>query len=108
MIRAIKSTNVSAYAWNAMGLPVPIAEYKFLADRKFRIDYCYPDRHLAIEIEGGVWSRGRHTRGAGFIGDMEKYNLLTENGWYLLRYQPNRIDFKQILRVYTYLEPVLF
>lgn len=57
----------------------------------------------AIEVEGGVFSAGRHTRGVGFTEDCEKYNWLTEHGWIVLRYTPAMIDsgaaLAQILRV---------
>jgi very-short-patch-repair endonuclease len=87
------------------GLPAPILEYKFHPTRKWRIDMAFPDVKLAVETEGGCWTGGRHTSGAGFIKDMEKYNALTEMGWHLLRYQPNtrtivKIDYEQIKRVY--------
>jgi len=98
-----KSTVIPAHAFNAYNLPAPEPEYKFCPTRRWRIDYAYPGINLAIEIEGGAYTRGRHTRGAGFIADMEKYNALTEAGWALLRYPPNRVDFEQIKRVYTML-----
>jgi hypothetical protein len=61
-------------------------EHKFHPTRKWRIDCALPERMLAIEIEGGVFTQGRHTRGKGFINDIEKYNALTTLGWHLLRY----------------------
>lgn len=69
-----------------LGLPVPIPEYQFHPDRKWRIDYAWPDRKLAVEVEGGVYCRGRHVRINGFLGDVEKYNALTMAGWALLRF----------------------
>ena len=69
---------------------LPIKEYKFHPVRKWRIDYFFetPAKKLAVEIEGGVWVKGRHTRGSGFVKDMEKYNELTRSGIFLLRFQP--------------------
>jgi very-short-patch-repair endonuclease len=69
----------------------PQKEFKFLQDRRFRFDFAWPEEKLAVEIEGGVWTGGRHTRGKGYISDMEKYNLATLNGWKLLRYTPDQI-----------------
>lgn len=85
----------------SLNIPAPKKEYKFYAERKWRIDYAFPDIKLAIEIEGGIWNNGRHNRAKGFIKDMEKYNKLTELGWRLLRYQPSNIDFDQIVKTYN-------
>ena len=71
-----------------MGLPLPETEHKFEPLRKWRFDYAWPDAKIALEVEGGVWSGGRHTRGAGFIGDMAKYNHASVLGWRVLRVQP--------------------
>ena len=93
-----KSTTIPEYLWLYQVGLVPVPEYKFYNNRRWRIDYAFPDQKLAIEIEGGVYTRGRHVRPTGFIGDIEKYNALTECGWRLLRYQPNRVDFEQVKR----------
>jgi len=98
------STKIPDYYFLHYGIPIPEREYKFLPDRKFRIDFFWQNVKLAVEIEGGAWSYGRHTRGAGFTGDMEKYNLMVEQGIYLLRYEPKRIDYEQIKRVYEQLK----
>jgi very-short-patch-repair endonuclease len=79
-------------------LPAPVLEYRFYPDRKWKIDIAYPGLKIGIEIEGGLWIYGRHNRPASMIKDMEKYNKMAEMGWYLLRYQPNKIDFQQIHR----------
>jgi very-short-patch-repair endonuclease len=68
-----------------------VKEYRFHGTRKFRFDLACIDKKLAIEIEGGIFTQGRHTRGKGYLGDMEKYNLATENGWSILRYSPMQI-----------------
>jgi hypothetical protein len=46
---------------------------------------------VALEVEGGAWSGGRHTRGAGFLGDMEKYNAAAILGWCVLRCTPQQL-----------------
>jgi len=69
-------------------LPIPEPEYRFCPERKWRFDYAFIEQKIAIECEGGVWSRGRHTRPSGFIKDMEKYNRAALLGWRVLRYTP--------------------
>jgi very-short-patch-repair endonuclease len=67
-----------------------IPEYRFHPVRKWRFDYANPMYMVAIEIEGGVFSNGRHTRGKGFVNDMEKYNTATAMGWRVLRFTPQQ------------------
>lgn len=72
-------------------LPSPETEYRFAPPRRWRFDYAWPSKRLAIEQEGAVWTRGRHTRGKGYVADMEKYNAATLLGWRVLRFTPQQI-----------------
>lgn len=80
------------------GLPTPEEEYKFLQDRRFRFDFAWPTYKVAVEVEGGAWSNGRHTRGQGYIDDCKKYNLAVMWGWSLLRYTKDGIQSGEALR----------
>lgn len=69
---------------NELGL-VLLPEYKFCEERKWRFDFVLA-RHptlkkVAFEIDGGSWSGGRHTRGAGFQRDCDKGNCAIANDW---------------------------
>lgn len=66
-------------------------EYQFHATRKWRFDYAIIEHKIAIEVEGGVWTQGRHTRPKGFLGDMDKYNAAAQNGWRVLRVTPDSL-----------------
>lgn len=85
-------------------LPLPVKEYKFCKERRWKFDYCWIKPKIAIECEGGVWSGGRHNRGSGFIKDMEKYNKAALLGWKVLRYTPEQMqneainDLKEIFK----------
>ena len=68
------------------GLPDPVREYKFCETRKWRFDFCWPGIKIAVELEGGVFSGGRHTRGVGFLADCEKYNYAAWAGWKVFRF----------------------
>ena len=76
-----------------------LREHKWHPKRKWRADFLIsaylpgklrymnsPDQSFLAEIEGGVWSRGRHTRGAGFIKDCEKYNTCAAVGLKFFRF----------------------
>ena len=62
----------------------PVREYTFHPKRKWRFDFVFLDKMLAVEIEGGV--NGRHQRIGGFTGDCHKYNAAAMLGWRVLRY----------------------
>lgn len=70
------------------GLPTPVREYRFDKTRRFRFDFAWPQRlpPVAVEIEGGSWIVGRHSRGTGFESDCVKYNLASIEGWIVLRF----------------------
>ncbi len=68
-----------------IGLPEPVREHRFHETRKWRFDLSWPDRMVAVECEGGVYSQGRHLRPGGFLGDLEKYNNATALGWAVYR-----------------------
>lgn len=72
----------------AAGLPEPVAECRFAPPRRWRFDFSWPAQKVALEVEGGVWTRGRHTRGAGYLTDMVKYNRAAILGWCVLRCTP--------------------
>jgi len=65
-------------------------EYRFSESRKWQFDFAQVENQVAIEIEGGVWTGGRHTTGSGSTGDMQKYNAAQVGGWIVLRYTPRQ------------------
>ena len=80
-----------------------VREKMLIPGRRFRFDFLFPRHWLVAEIEGGTWSGGRHTTGAGFHKDCEKYNLALEHGYRVLRFTStmvsNRTALDQVARV---------
>lgn len=75
-------------------------EYLFdlYGERRWRADFYFMTgekvgdyEHYLIEIEGAVWSAGRHNRGKGFLADMEKYNTATMQGFKVLRFSTQQV-----------------
>lgn len=61
------------------------------ADRKFRFDFANRLKMLAIEVDGAIHTAGRHSRGSGVLGDMEKGNLAAVMGWKFLRFSTEQV-----------------
>lgn len=68
-----------------------VKEYRFYKSRQWRFDYALPLYKIALEVEGGVWTQGRHVRPVGFLGDMNKYNTATLLGWRVFRTTPSKL-----------------
>lgn len=67
------------------GLPEPEREHRFHATRRWRLDFAWPEALVALEVEGGTWTGGRHTTGVGFESDCEKYGEAALAGWLVIR-----------------------
>jgi hypothetical protein len=84
------------------GLPWPECEYRF-CDRAWRFDLAWPRWKVAIEIEGGVFGRGKpcpacgrrrtgaHSSVGGLLRDIEKYNAAAALGWRVIRIVPEKL-----------------
>lgn len=78
-----------------------VLEYKFHPVRRWRNDLFIPSLNIAIELEGGAYSNGRHTRGSGFLKDMEKYNNISILGYKLLRYAHVKHSYHNVIEDLT-------
>lgn len=72
-------------------------EYKFHPKRQWRADFKIEGYPILVEIEGGVHSNGRHTRGKGFEGDCEKYNQANLLGYHVLRGSTSQVKSGMLL-----------
>jgi len=66
-------------------------EFKFHSERGWKADFHIIGKKILVEVEGGIWSGGRHTRGKGYISDMEKYNAATALGYQVYRFSTEQV-----------------
>lgn len=65
-----------------------VEEYQFLKSRKWRFDFVLKPvkTKIAIEVNGGIWIKGRHNFGKSYEKDLEKINTAQMMGWTVLQY----------------------
>jgi len=66
-------------------------EFEFHPKRKWRADFHLVGKKILVEVEGGIWTGGRHTRGKGYLGDLEKYNAATMMGFQVIRFSTDQV-----------------
>jgi len=85
-------------------LPAWVSEYRFHPVRRWRFDFAWPEKMIALEVEGGQFTHGkpirhydprrkkrattqisRHLSPMGFEGDCKKYNAAALLGWRVIR-----------------------
>lgn len=65
--------------------PDPQREVAFHPTRAWRLDFAWESAMVAVEIEGAIFTGGRHSRGAGLAEDATKYNEAVFLGWAVIR-----------------------
>ena len=76
----------------AQGFQEPVPEFQFAPPRKWRFDWCWPESKLALEVQGGIFSAGRHVRGAALVKEYEKLTEAAILGWRVLFVTTKQID----------------
>lgn len=66
------------------GLPAPVYEHRFDPVRQWRLDVAWPVYKVCLEIQGGLFTGGRHVQGAALLKEQEKLNALAGQGWRVL------------------------
>ena len=66
-------------------------EWRIHPERRFRADFWLPAHRLVVEVEGGGWVNGRHSRGSGIESDAEKSAYIAMMPARLLRVTPKQI-----------------
>jgi very-short-patch-repair endonuclease len=83
----------------ALGLPAPTLEHRFHPVRRWRFDLAWFDQRVALEVDGGIWTGGRHVRPLGYRKDVEKLNHAVLAGWRVLRAVPEQVKSGEAVRM---------
>ena len=89
--------DIFAAQLDAVGLDGYVREYQAIPGRRFRFDFCWVKERLAVEIQGGTYSRGAHARPLGIKRDYEKGNLAVKHGWRVLQFDADMVKSGQAL-----------
>lgn len=75
-----------------LGVPFE-EEFCFCPTRKWRFDFILKPvkTKIAIEINGSIWQKGKHTFGSQYIKDLEKINTAQIMGYIVLQYTPENL-----------------
>lgn len=85
----------------ASGLPEPEREVQFLPGRKFRADFCWRERKVVAEVQGGTYQHMAHSTGAGLHRDYEKLDLANLAGWRVFLFDRAMIDNGEAIEILT-------
>jgi hypothetical protein len=75
----------------AAGLPAPVPEFRFAPPRRWRFDWALVEHKVAIEVQGGLFIQGRHSRGPALLKEHEKLNEAACLGWRVMFVTPNTL-----------------
>lgn len=73
-------------------------EYRFHESRLWRLDFWFGDAKLAVEVQGGGFVQGRHSRGQGVENDCEKFSHIAMAGARLIPVTPGQIKRGEALK----------
>mgnify|MGYP000474679253 CR=1 FL=1 len=71
-------------SWDEVSIKLPFQN----SGRRFKSDFVHLEAKVSIEIQGGVYSGGKHGRGAGIKIDTQKLAIAQRNGWQVYQVIP--------------------
>ena len=74
------------------GAPEPARQYAFHPVRKWRFDFAWERLGLAVEIDGGSWIGGAHSRGNGYARDRVRDAEAILLGWTVARFTTGQVE----------------
>lgn len=89
----------SLFLWQLAKDPPLEREFRFHDQRRWRSDFAHLESRTLIEIEGGIWVRGRHHSAAGFNADLGTYLEAGLLGWRVFRLGPEQFTRENVERL---------
>jgi hypothetical protein len=87
--------------WQELDGPELQREYRFHRVRRWKADYRIGK--VLIELEGGIYTGGRHTRGDGYKKDCIKYNTATALGYTVFRLATGMVTPEHVQPIIDYI-----
>jgi hypothetical protein len=81
------------------GLPLGIGQHRFVPGRQYRFDRCWTEQMVAAEVQGGIWTGGRHARGSGIAAECVKLSIAAALGWRVLPLTDEMIESGQAVEL---------
>jgi hypothetical protein len=81
------------------GLPLGTGQHRFVTGRQYRFDRCWTEQKVAAEVQGGIWSGGRHARGSGIAAECVKLSIAAALGWRVLPLTDDMIESGQAIEL---------
>lgn len=91
MITEQVNAKIVTQYWAGQGIPNPCLEHLFCPSRRWRFDYAWPLNWVALEVQGGLFIQGRHSRGPALLKEHEKLNTAAVQGWWILYCTPQQL-----------------
>lgn len=87
-------------AWLKHCPDIPLGrQHQFHPVRKWRFDYVAPwPVKIAIELQGGIYTGGAHSRASGQKRDMAKNNAAAALGWRIFYLHTSNVTSRDALR----------
>lgn len=79
-----------------------LREFPAIEGRRFRFDFYCVEASVLIEIQGGAFTGGRHTRGVGMSSDCEKSRLAQMQGYKCFAYTGQQITKANLTALVAY------
>ena len=67
-------------------------QVKAVPGRQFKFDFCHAERRILVEVQGGNYQHGAHSRPMGLKRDYTKANLAQRHGWKIYQFDGDMVN----------------